>query len=105
MPFCRGLSLHQGTLIRSFALTLSAFVAVPVIAQNSIQLFGPVDVRLSAAGTGYGNSAVNFNTTTLNPTCPAAPITATLSSTADRTGNFLVDNNVNVSVKYGSTTT
>ncbi len=67
-------------------------------AQNSIQLFAPVDVRFSATGTGTGSAAVNFNTTNLNLTCAASPITAVLSSTADSTGNLLVDNNINVTV-------
>jgi hypothetical protein len=78
--------------------------APAAFAQNPIQLFGPVDVRLSPAGTGYGSSAVVFNSTTLYLTCPANP-TAVLSSTADGSGNLLVDNNINVTVIAGVTTT
>ena len=70
--------------------------------QNSIQLFAPVDVRRSAAGTGYGLSAVNFNSTTLNLNCAVAPITAVVSSTPDGTGYMLVDNNLNLTVTSGS---
>jgi hypothetical protein len=87
--------------IRSFArLTMMgcALVYSPVLfAQSSIQLFGPVDVRLSQTGTGYGANAVAFNSTTLNLTCPASP-TAILSSSADGTGNLIVDNNINLTV-------
>ena len=75
------------------------------IAQNSIQLFAPVNVRASAAGTGYGASTVDFNSTTLHLTCAASPIVATLSSTADNSGKLLVDNDIAVSVTSGSTTT
>ena len=72
---------------------------------NSIELFTPVDVKLSATGTGTGGSAVNFNSSTLNLTCSASPITAVLSSTPDSRGNLLVDNNINVTVVAGQTTT
>jgi hypothetical protein len=73
-------------------------------AQNSIQLFAPVDVRASAAGTGYGASTVIFNSTTLHLNCPASPV-ATLSSTGDNTGKLLVDNDIAVTVMSGGTTT
>jgi hypothetical protein len=81
-----------------------ALVAPAAIAQNSIQLFSPVNVRLSSANTGFDASAVNFNSTTLNLTCPANP-TAIISSTPDGTGNILVDNNINVTVIAGVTST
>jgi len=78
-----------------------------VVAQNSnsLLLFGPVDVRLSPAGTGYGADAATFNSTTLNLTCSASPITAMLSSTADGSGNLIVNNNINVTVTAGSSIT
>jgi hypothetical protein len=76
-----------------------------LIAQNSIQLFGPVDKRLSQTGTGFGADAVIFNSTTLNLTCSASPITAVISSSADGTGKVMVDNNINVTVTAGSTST
>ncbi len=72
--------------------------------QNSILLFGPVDVRLSTTGTGTGANGNFFNTTNINLTCPASP-TATLSSTADGTGYVLVDNFLNVTATSGSTVT
>jgi hypothetical protein len=94
--------------IRSFprlALVCYALACSPVLfAQSSIQLFGPVDVRLSQTGTGYGSNAVAFNSTTLNLTCPASP-TAVLSSSADGTGNIIVDNNINLTVISNGNTT
>jgi hypothetical protein len=98
--------LPRLSLLARFTLFCAALaLAAPVAsAQNSIQLFGPVDVRLSPAGTGYGLGAVVFNSTTLNLTCPANP-TAVLSSTADGSGNLLVDNNINVTVIAGVTST
>ena len=80
------------------AICLPVLMTQAVLAQNSIQLFGPVDVRLSTNGTGwYPSDGNNFNTTNLNLTCPASP-TATLSSSADGTGNVMVDNFLNVTV-------
>ena len=74
----------------------TALCAVPMVAQNSaIQLFGPVNVRLSQSGAGSGSNQVIFNSSTLSLTCPS-PITAVLSSSADGSGNVLVDNNINV---------
>ncbi len=87
--------------------TLAACMAfmVPVLtAQNSIRVFAPVDVQGSAQGTGYGADAVAFNSSTLNLTCPASP-TAVLSSSADGTGNVLVDNYINVTTTSGTTIT
>src|SRR5580692_10281068 len=82
--------------VLTFACCVSA-LAPKLVAQNSsIQLFGPVDVRLSQSGAGYGASADIFNTTTLNLSCSASP-TAVLSSTPDGSGNVLVDNNIYVS--------
>jgi uncharacterized repeat protein (TIGR01451 family) len=78
--------------------------ASAVSAQNSIQLFGPADVRHSTNGTGYGANENIFNTKILNLTCPASP-TGLLSSTTDGTGNVLVDNFVTLSVTAGSSTT
>ena len=98
-------SLRKYAPFACLSMLVLTMLSVPVLAQNSIQLFGPVDVRLSATGTGYGSNAVNFNSSTLNLTCPAGPIAAVLSSTPDGTGNLLVDNNINVSVTAGSTTT
>ena len=70
---------------------------------TSIQLFSPVVVRFSDAGAGYGASIDNFNTTTLNLSCPAAPA-GTLSSTPDGTGYLLVDNNIDVTLIAGGKT-
>ncbi len=91
----------------SFFLALLGFTLSPsaTVAQNSIQLFSPVNVRLSSTGTGYGAQTVNFNSTTLNLNCAASPIKAMLSSTADGTGKLLVDNNINVTVTAGESIT
>ena len=75
--------------------------APAVFAQNSIQLFGPVNVRLSQTDAGYGSSQVIFNSNTLNLTCPASPYAILSSSNVPSppagSGNVLVDNNINVS--------
>jgi Bacterial Ig-like domain (group 3) len=97
--------IRLSAAMRCLAVLLPAVLTSSLLAQNSIQLFGPVNVRLSSNGTGFGSSAVNFNSTTLNLTCSAEPITAVLSSTADGTGNILVDNNINVTVTAGTTAT
>ena len=72
---------------------------------NSIQLFGPTNVRVSASSTGTGTSEVNFNSSTLQLSCSTSPIVATLSSTADGTGNVLVDNFINLTVTAAGATT
>ena len=92
------------SLLRNAALAVSVILAASaVVAQtNSIQLFGPVNVRLSANGTGYPPNQVNFNSTTVQLSCPSeGPISAVLSSTPDGTGNVLVDNYVNLTVNQG----
>jgi hypothetical protein len=93
-------------ILRHTSISASmVLVALSINAQNSIQVFGPVNVRPSASSTGYGSSSVAFNSATLNLTCPASGITAVLSSSADSTGNVLVDNNIQLAVTSGSTTT
>jgi hypothetical protein len=87
--------LRHGPIVACMALI------VPVLsAQNSIQLFGPVNVRASVNGTSY-DAPNTFNSTTLNLTCPASP-TAVLSSLNG--GNVLVDNNLQVSTSSPSVT-
>lgn len=98
--------MRKPSILRYGAIAVcSTLVAPAILAQNSIRVFGPVNVRDSAAGTGFGSSAVVFNSATLNLTCGASPITAVLSSSADNTGNVLVDNNVQVSDASQSGTT
>jgi len=92
--------------IRSFPVIMIsmacwAMSAVGVQAQNSIQIFGPVDPRLSEAAASYSNPST-FNTNNLNLVCPANPV-GVLSSTPSSTplgsnGNVLVDNNLTVMV-------
>lgn len=87
-------------------LVCMVFTALAINAQTSFQVFGPVNVRASADGTGYGSSAVAFNSATLNLNCTAGvPITAMLSSSADSTGNVLVDNFIQLTVTSGETVT
>lgn len=77
-----------------------ALCITPAIAQNSIQLFTPVDVRPSASGTTDSN-VNNFNSNTLNLSCPAAPAaflsSAPSATPAGSTGYVLVDNYISVS--------
>src|SRR5271165_605884 len=83
-----------------------AWAASPLQSQTtSIKVFDPVDVRPSAMGTGYGSAAAIFDTQTLNLNCAASPIVASISSTADGTGNVLIDNYANLTVTVGSTST
>jgi hypothetical protein len=86
----------------AFAACL-ALVVPAMTAQNSIQLFGPVNVRASVTGTSY-DAPNTFNSTNLNLTCSASPITAVLSSSANGTGNVLVDNNIQISTSSPSVT-
>jgi hypothetical protein len=83
--------------IRLFSVVLIAMACWAISAakaQNAIQVFGPVDVRVSEAATSYSNPLA-FNTNNLNLTCPASP-TGVLSSVG--MGNVLVDNNLTVAV-------
>ncbi len=82
------------------AFSLGAEAQTPT--QPPIQLFGPVNVRLSQTGASY-SSPVVFNTNTLTLTCSNAP-TATLSGTADGLGYILVDNNIFVTSSTKATT-
>jgi hypothetical protein len=95
-----------------FASYLS-FCAPALIAQTTIQLFGPVDTEPSFSTTTF-SSPYAFNTTNLNLTCNASPIVATLSGPLMNSsgsapalnasgalqpgGNLLVDNNIIVTV-------
>jgi hypothetical protein len=91
--------MRKPSILRYGAIAVcSTFMVPAVLAQNSIRVFGPVNVRDSATGTGFGSNAVVFNSATLNLTCGVSPITAVLSSSADSAGNVLVDNNVQVTV-------
>ena len=78
-----------------------AVSAAKLHAQNSIQVFGPVDPRSSEAATTYANPLA-FNTNNLNLTCPASPVgvlsSAPSSTPLSSTGNVLVDNNLTVAV-------
>jgi uncharacterized repeat protein (TIGR01451 family) len=96
--------MKSSVLLRGLAAVCIVTTASAVSAQNSIQLFGPADVRVSTNGTGYGSNENVFNTKILNLSCPSSP-TGILSSTTDGTGNVLVDNFITLSVTAGSSTT
>jgi hypothetical protein len=104
MRFRSTFAVSVAKVVACLTCCLPVLVSPLAFAQNSIQLFGPVNVRLSTTGTGYGADGNNFNTTNLNLTCPASP-SGVLSSTADGTGNLLVDNYLNVTVTSGTTIT
>lgn len=93
--------------VSSFPLQLTLLASVltstaELKAQNSQQLFPPLNVRLSQSGAGYGASEVIFNSNTLNLDCsatqtPVAYLSSAVSaSPANSSGNVLVDNNINV---------
>ena len=75
-------------------------------AQNTAQLFSPLNVRVSQSGAGYGDSQVIFNSNTLSLTCPDSPIaflsSAAATSAANSSGNVLVDNNINITNLTGN---
>lgn len=82
-------------VVLAFSCLGSVLLPTAVHAQNSVRLFGPVNVRSSQSNATYQTPLV-FNTNTLTLTCPATP-TAVLSGTADGSGPLLVDNNLFVS--------
>jgi uncharacterized repeat protein (TIGR01451 family) len=87
----------------AFATALVAVSPFSFAQSTSVKLFGPVNVRLSTDGSGYGDSQVTYNSTTLNLSCPAnVPIQAKISSTQDGTGNLLEDNFINLTVIQGT---
>jgi hypothetical protein len=81
------------------ALLLAGLFAGPLRAQQSVELFPSLDVRLSQSGATF-STPLTFNTTTINLSCPASPA-AVLSSTAsavpaNSAGNVLIDNDLDV---------
>ena len=93
------------SFLRNVAIAASALLsASALVAQNSIQLFGPANVRLSVNGTSNSNPN-NFNSTTVQLSCPSeGPITAVLSGPSNPNGlngNILVDNFINLTVTAG----
>jgi uncharacterized repeat protein (TIGR01451 family) len=82
-----------------FATATSAYAQT-----NSIQIFGPGNVRLSTNGAGFGQSEAVYNSSSLLLSCDSAH-TAKLSSTPDGTGNILVDNFINLTVTTPTGTT
>ena len=93
------MKLRGSIRVSLFAAAIS-LVSPALIAQNSIQLFSPLDVRLSQSNAQLAPNALTFNTNTLNLTCPASPL-AVLSSAASATpsssnAGLLVDNDLDV---------
>ena len=87
--------MKSHVLLQSLAAVCIATTAYTASAQ-SIQLFSPVNVRVSTSGTSF-SSPNTFNTTILNLSCPSSP-QAAISSSADGTGNVLVDNYISLQV-------
>jgi uncharacterized repeat protein (TIGR01451 family) len=87
--------MKSSVLLQSLAAVCIATTAYTASAQ-SIQLFSPVNVRVSTQGTSF-SSPNTFNTTILNLSCPSSP-QASISSSADGTGNVLVDNYISLQV-------
>jgi len=100
-----------------FATTFGAILfAQGLVAQTTIQLFGPVNVARSVSSASY-STPYAFNTNTLNLTCPTTGITAMLSGPSQGNsgpllsggggylpgGNLLVDNNIIVTVAPAGT--
>lgn len=93
--------MKVSSLPLSLLAVVGIFASAPItIAQNSSQLFSPLNVRASQSGAGYGESQVIFNTNTLNLTCPDSPIavlsSASSASPANSSANLLVDNNIDI---------
>jgi len=87
--------MKSPVLLQSLAAVCIAATASAASGQ-SIQLFSPVNVRLSTSGTSSG-SPNTFNTTILNLSCPSSP-QAVISSSTDGTGFVLVDNYISLQV-------
>ena len=94
---------------RTAALIACAAVASSVLSAqsttNSIKLFNPTNVRLSLTTTGNPPNQAIFNSSTIQLSCSTSPITASVSSTADDTGNVITDNYINLTVTAGDSTT
>jgi uncharacterized repeat protein (TIGR01451 family) len=87
--------MKSPALLQSLAAVCIAATASAASGQ-SVQLFSPVNVRLSTSGTS-SSSPNTFNATILNLSCPSSP-QAVISSSTDGTGNVLVDNYISLQV-------
>src|ERR1700733_11312032 len=87
--------MKSSIFLQSLAAVCIAATSSVAFAQ-SIQLFSPANVRLSTQGTSP-SSPNPFNTANLNLSCPSSPH-AVISSSADGTGNVLVDNYISLKV-------
>jgi hypothetical protein len=96
------ISKKRYAVFQTFAAVIAAASASAVYGQtNAIQLFSqPANIRTSTQGINYSNQDA-FNTTILNLNC-TEPIQAKLSSTADGSGNVLVDNYITFNIVSSS---
>ena len=100
--------MKQLSLLRTVALIACAASAAPAMSgqnTNSIKLFDPTNVRLSLSTAGNPPDQVLFNSLTVQLGCNASPIQASISSTADNTGNVITDNYIDLTVTAGGSTT
>jgi uncharacterized repeat protein (TIGR01451 family) len=96
------LIMKSSVLLQSLAAACIAATASAASAQ-AIQLFSPVNVRVSTSGTSSSSPNI-FNSTILNLSCPSE-ISAKISSSTDGTGNVLVDNYIALGVGTNATPT
>jgi uncharacterized repeat protein (TIGR01451 family) len=87
--------MKSSVLLQSLAAACIA-ATVSAASAQAIQLFNPVNVRVSTQGTSSGAPNI-FNTTILNLSCPSSP-QAVISSSADGNGNVLVDNYISLKI-------
>jgi uncharacterized repeat protein (TIGR01451 family) len=93
--------MKPGIFLRTIIAIACLAAPTSVLAQtNSVQLFGPANVRPSTDGAGFGQNQLIFNSSTILLSCGTSPH-ASLSSSADGTANLLVDNYLNVTVTAG----
>jgi uncharacterized repeat protein (TIGR01451 family) len=94
--------MKSSVLLQSLAAACIAATASAASAQ-AIQLFSPVNVRVSTSGTSSSSPNI-FNSTILSLSCPSE-ISAKISSSTDGTGNVLVDNYIALGVGTNATPT
>ena len=87
--------MKSPVVLKCLAAICVAATASSASAQ-AIQLFSPVNVRLSTTGTS-DSSPNTYNSTILNLSCPSSP-QAVISSSADGTANVLVDNYISLQI-------
>ena len=94
--------MKSSVLLQSLAAACIA-ATVSAASAQAIQLFSPVNVRVSTSGTSSSSPNI-FNSTILNLSCPSG-LSAKISSSTDGTGNVLVDNYIALGVGTNATPT